>query len=477
MFLRGIGAVYFQDGRVLHHLPRISIRKFTDGRGIVSATAASLLARAGGAVTTLVAMPVALHSLGEHRFGAFLLLFGVINWITLGNFGVYSALGRAIASRSIGPEETSTMLGASLAYSAVTTGITALGVSIAFIVWIRTAGAHLNLPVHELLVAGFAMIVLASLQIVLQTFEGVQLGQLKLYVVNLLRLLGCVFSFACLMILPRFWTSMVVFVVALNGGLLLSSVANAVYVFRQHRPKFSNIRQDFSRLSRLAISGLAFLAIGIASLFQTHLPVLSLAMLRGPLAAVDFGLLVRLLLVFTSGLSMITAPLWPAIASARAAADYTWIRKSLHLSGLLVVGAGVVSFLVLALFGAKVIHLWTGRTLTEPLAFQVLFGIYFLQMAWSHYWGVILIGLGRERLVSAVLITEGVVIMILGSLLAQRLGPSGMILGLVVGLAVVSGWFLPLTARSALANIRGISTPPSAAKSMALRVAEADGRE
>ena len=48
----------------------------------------------------------------------------------------------------------------------------------------------------------------------------------------------------------------------------------------------------------------------------------------------------------------------------------------------------------------KVIHLWTGRTLAEPVAFQVLFGIYFLQMAWSHYWGVILIGLGRERLVS-----------------------------------------------------------------------------
>lgn len=98
-------------------------------------------------------------------------------------------------------------------------------------------------------------------------------------------------------------------------------------------------------------------------------------------------------------------------------------------------------------------------------------------MAWSHYWGVLLIGLGRERLVSAVLMMEGVVIMILGSLLAARFGPSGMILGLVVGLAVVSSWILPLAARSALANIRGISHAPSAAKSMALRVAEADGRE
>ena len=48
---------------------------------------------------------------------------------------------------------------------------------------------------------------------------------------------------------------------------------------------------------------------------------------------------------------------------------------------------------------------------------------------------------------------EGVVIMILGSLLARRFGPSGMILGLVVGLAVVSGWFLPLAARGALGTL------------------------
>jgi O-antigen/teichoic acid export membrane protein len=431
----------------------------------------------GSAAATLIAMPIALHSLGEHRFGAFLLLFGVINWVTLGNFGVHSALGRAIASGAIDAEETPAMLGASLVYSAVTTGITALAVSVGFIAWMRTAGAHLDLPRHELLVAGFAMIVLASLQIIFQAFEGVQIGQLKLYVVNLLRLLGSLFSFACLLILPRFATSMVVFVIALNGGLLVSSVVNAVFVLRQQRPVFWNIRQDFPRLRRLAVSGLAFLVIGIASLFQTHVPVLSLATLRGPVAAVDFGLLIRLLFVFTSGLSMITNPLWPAIASARAAADYAWIRKSLRLSGLLVIGVGAASFVVLALFGANLIHLWTGRNLTEPVAFQILFGIYFLQWAWSHYWGVILIGLGRERLVSAVLMIEGVTIIALGSLFAQRFGPTGMILGLVAGFAIVSGWFLPLTARRALASIRvEMSNTASATKSMALHLAEADGR-
>jgi O-antigen/teichoic acid export membrane protein len=222
----------------------------------------------------------------------------------------------------------------------------------------------------------------------------------------------------------------------------------------------------------LATSGLAFLVIGVAALLETHVPVLILATLRGPVAAIDFGLVIRLLFVFISGLSMITAPLWPAISSARSDVDHAWVNKSLRLSGFLIVGAGVAALLVLALFGGKVIHLWTGRHLTEPLAFQVLFGIYFLQIAWSHYWGVIMIGLSRERLVSVVHLIEGLLMITLGSILARRLGAEGMIFGLVVGLAMVSNWFLPLAAIRILRRSAGEAGETySAAESLALHAA------
>jgi len=425
-------------------------RRFSDGRGIVASAGTSLLARVASVGTTLIAMPVALHTLGDDRFAAFLLLFGVINWITLGSFGVHSALGRAIASRTIATDEIPSMLGASLVCATITTGITALAVNVGFVMWGRTAGVHLRLPLREFYAAGFVMIALSTMQIVLQVFEGVQIGNLKLYLANLLRLLGSLFTFGCLLILPRFWPSMVVFVVALNGGLLLGAIANAAYVMREYRPDFSHLGRDLSSLRRLAGSGLAFLVLTVASLFQTHVPVLLLAMLRGPVAAIDFGLLVRLLFVLMTGLSMITSPLWPAISSARSAADHAWVRKSVRFSGLLVVGAGAASCLVIAPFAAKVLHLWTGRNPTEPLAFQVLFGIYFLQMAWSHYWGVVMIGLSRERLVSVVQLVEGLVMITAGSLLAQRSGATGMILGLVAGFALVSNWLLPLKANRLL---------------------------
>jgi len=426
------------------------LRKFlSDGRGVTASTGTALLARLAAAATTILAMPVALHSLGERRFGTFLLLFGVINWLALGNFGVHSALGRAIAAKEIGKEDVPEMLGSAVLYAAATSAVTAVAVAWALVAWVRTAGARQGLPAHELLVAGFCMLVLSFFQVALQTFEGVQIGNLEIYRANLTRLAGSAFTFLCLLLLPRVWNSIAVFVLALNGGVLLGSLLNAGMVLKRVGIRFSCLRRNADRMQRMAISGLAFLAIGAASLLQTHVPVLILATMRGPAEAVDFGLFIRLLFVLMSALAMVTTPLWPAIMRARAESDYEWIRKSVRLAGALVVGTGICAMMGLVFFGRKVLWLWTGRVLQEPPLFAALFGVYFLQMAWSHYWAIVLIGFGRERLVASLLGVEGILILVAGALLTRSLGPTGMILGAVIALAAVSNWSLPLLARRA----------------------------
>jgi membrane-bound ClpP family serine protease len=111
----------------------------------------------------------------------------------------------------------------------------------------------------------------------------------------------------------------------------------------------------------------------------------------------------------------------------------------------------------------------------EPAIFQVLFGIYFLQMAWSHYWGIILIGLGRERLVAGVHSVEGVLILILGTALTARSGPTGMILGAVCALACASNWMLPLFAWRSFAQPRsGSKMSSSKGQTDAIRVVEGE---
>jgi len=239
-------------------------------------------------------------------------------------------------------------------------------------------------------------------------------------------------------------------VIALTGGPVIGAILNSILVCRTVPPEFSHILQDLRRIRQLAVSGLAFTVIGIASLFQTHVPVVILATMNGPASAVDFGLFIRLLFVLMVGLAMITSPLWPALMRARLDADQLWISRTLRWSKVFVLGSGVGSLIAIALFGRTLILNWTGRSLAEPLAFQVLFGIYFLQMGWSHYWAVLLMGAGRERIVSLILIIEATIISGVGTFFARHHGATGMILGLVLGFAIVSNWILPLLARQVL---------------------------
>ena len=431
---------------------RSLINRLNDGRGVTASTGTAVLARAASSLTVLIAMPIALRSLGEARFGAFLLLFGLINWMLLGTFGIQSALGRAIASGTVKAQETPGMLGSATIYAVFTSGITALLVGIAFLVWLNTAGRHIGLPMHEMIVGGFLMLVLSFVQIILQTFEGVQIGNLQIYVSNLTRVAGSMFTFVCLIVLPRHWSSIAVFVIALNGGLLFGSAVNSAIVLKRVGITFANIRENISRLRHLAVSGLAFLLIGMAALLETHVPVIILATVRGPVAAVDFGLFIRLLYVLIGVLAMITAPLWPAIMSARAEANYGWIVRSVRVAGFLVIGAGVASMLLVASFGGQILAIWAARKMTEGSIFQILFGIYFAQMAWAHFWGVVLIGFGRERFVATILIAEGCLILILGGVFAAFAGAIGMIGGAVCALACVSNWAFPICARRALSG-------------------------
>ena len=436
---------------------RALIQRLNDGRGITASFATSVLLRGVSAATTLIAMPIALATLGELRFGTFLMLFGIVNWIGLGSFGIQNALGAAIARGNMDTADISKLLAASLAYAVVTVSITVMAVALMFWAWSGLVGQDLALPWSEIVPAALLMMALSALHVLLRVFEGVRIGRLQLYATNLANLAGSGFAFACLIILPPIWPHMASFVIALNGGLVIGAGLNAFLIAREVRPAFSGIRNSINMVRGLAVSGLAFLGIGITALIQTHVPVLILVSLNGPEAGIGFGLYVRLLLVFVVGLGMISTPLWPALRQARAVRDTPWIASALRYSAFLVIGAGGFAGTFIALFGVDFVRLWTGHVLVEPKLFSWLFGIYFLQIAWSHYWATVLIGQGRERQAAPVFLAEGALMLGLGTVWAAVYGPVGMIAGLVAGCALATNWALPLLAMAQLHGKNGIS--------------------
>ncbi len=413
------------------------------GRGLALSTATSMLGRILSSLSTIVAMPIALKTLGEGRFGAFLVLAGVVNWINLGGFGIPSALGKLIAAGGVSEERKRRLFGGALAYGTASTIVFSTVVLMGFIAWVRTLYPHNPSLRSELGEAGGLMIVLVALQIILQICEGLRIGGLQNYVLNLVRIGGSLFSFACLIILPPILPKVISFVIALNGGLLIGALFNAILVLRNTWPDFGHLKTDWKEIRALAGSGSSFFIIGIGSFFQTNVPTLILSLMFGTAASIDFGLYIRLLFVQMIGLGMFTTPLWPAIINARSQKDERWLIRSLTSIGLIVTAGGLCSFVVLSFGGSTLLRLWSHVIVKEGPWFGVAFGFYFLQMAWSHYWTTVLMGFGREKIASRVIIAEAVMLVGIGSALAIRYGPLGMIIGMNIGFFLMSAWLLP----------------------------------
>lgn len=413
-------------------------------RGVGLGALTALCARAAGVATSLIAMPIALEHLGTGRFGVFLMLYGVVSWLAVGNFGVHSSLGKMIANNDLSDGEVRHLLGAAFTYGIIAVGLTVTLVTIAFLLWSKSNYPGLGVSLDELRRAGILMIIIFAFQTILQVFEGVQIGQLKAYITYLLRIVGSIFTFAALLILPRYWNAIETFVIALTGGTLLSAALNAIVVTRRFPPKFSKLRQNLPTMYVVAKSGLSFAAIACASILQTHVPVFIIAMISGPGSAVDFGLFVRLLFVQMTVAALVTGPLWPAIMKAEAEHDHAWTKSAVRRAGILIIGGGALSFLMLTIFGSQILQLWLGRPFEKSSATQALFGLYFFQMAWSHYWAIVLIGYNREKFVAAIVLAESLIGISIGTFLTYLFGPIGMLIGLCSAFALMSGAIFPL---------------------------------
>ena len=236
------------------------LRRYDDGRGVAASVITSVLARMASAVTTLLAMPVALNTLGPDRFAAFLVLLGFISWLSLGNLGVGAALARLLAAGEEA-EDSRALIGAALVSATVTIGVFSILISLALFGWSHAQAGSLNAPRGELILAAGVLVALTAVQSVLQVFEGVLTGRLQIYTINLMRLAGSAFTLIALLTLPRLWGSMAVFVIAINGGVFVSTLLNAMVALRSARPTFRALHLNLGRIRRLAVSGFAFVVI------------------------------------------------------------------------------------------------------------------------------------------------------------------------------------------------------------------------
>ncbi len=443
-------------------LPALRLRRFR------LAVATSLGSKAASIALQFAAIPVALHALGPAGFGLFVTVSSLVAWMGLASVGIGPGLTMGItrAVASADGEAERTYFWTSVSLMTIISTLLAVGVTVAFL--IVPAGSLTGVDDPQMGREAQTSLVIVGLlmaaQLLLSVVDATRLGYQELHISNLWTLVGTGLSLVALLGFGTISPTVPFLILALNAPLVVVRAFNGSLLLRHH----TNLRRfsvDVALVRQILLVGIGFAVVSLASFLSQQVGLVLLAQREGPQAVAAPGAMLRLIILASSAVAMLTLPLWPALVDATARTETSWARSAFRRVLVLSIAYSGVVCVTLLLVGQPLVQLWTAGALVVDEGTLILFAVYFPVGVWSHVHAMTLVGLGRLRVTAAVLLLESIVAVGIALTGIPVLGGTAVPLALLGSTAALSAWILPLVVARAFAAatrapVSSVSTAP-----------------
>lgn len=385
----------------------------------------SIASKVSTAGVQIVALPIAAAALGTHGFALYSLLAAAVGWLALANLSIGPGLGVRLAGLRVvdSPQTTSEVFSSGFF----------LNLILVMLVGAAAMGAIWNLPVHEWFGPAYiqdkdeirygltALVVFFIVQSSLAPVEAAQTAYQNQHVLNIVAAAGGLCCIFAVIATAAETPSPVSLIVAMNSPTLLARVGNAVaFVARNSAlfPRPSGLNKTVCR--ELATSGLTYSLAGTAGHFLSHIfPVLVIGRNFAPDTAGAFAATMNAIILASGVLSMVTTPMWPAIADSIARGDREWARRAYGrlLGATLLFGTMVA--VVFSTFGTRIFDVWFRGHIQPHWTLLTAAGLYFLASSWEVAHFMTLVGLNRIKTASTLMFLRSVV----GTVAVLSMGP------------------------------------------------------
>lgn len=298
----------------------------------------TLLARGIGLAVSLVSLPLASHYLGKERFGLWLLLIGLVNWVSLTDLGLANGLINALSTAD-GKEDRAQAqtIVSSAFWVSLAVAVTLLALFFTVNPWLdwprifNVASTQARVEVSRAVAIVMACFVLRMLAGLLSSvYVAYQEGYLYQAWCALCGLL----SAAGLLTAIKLQAGVPGLVGGFVGGWLLGELLSALYLFGWHRPWLRPAWRYFDAVQarRLLRNGsqLWVAQVSHVALIQTDLFIVTL--LFGAQAVAGYGTSLRLFTLVGAVQAAFVSPLWAAYSEALARHDVSWLRRTFNRS-------------------------------------------------------------------------------------------------------------------------------------------------
>lgn len=415
------------------------------------AVGSSLLSKMGSVVLQLVAIPVAVAVLGFEKYGVFAALSAAFACLGVSGIGVGPGLTKAIARTHAAGNEvdesayfTTAMLLLSL--TGLLAGIAVYCV-LAFIGATTLFGQQFAVYQEVIITCAPMLGLLVFFETVLGVVERTQAGYQEMHRANLFGAAGNLGGGILLLVGIHSFPNIPFLVIAVLGMPTLARLCNAVQLLGWHRRYLLKHGLHFvgGKARELLADGMAFTASqAIAPLLMREGAKLIASHVGGPVAAGIFTVLNQMSTFLGGFITMISAPLWPALMDASARHDYAWFDSARRKLVMGVMAYVTVAAVMLTLTGSWLIEKWLGGHVHVSQMVLLGFACFYVAMAWAHVNYICLTGLGILAGPAILSMIEAVGAQFTAWLGMQWFGIPGLLGGLTVAILAVTAWLFPL---------------------------------
>ncbi|MGV0024195.1 oligosaccharide flippase family protein [Phormidesmis priestleyi] len=378
---------------------------------------------------SLLSIPLTAHYLGTERFGLWLTLSMLLNWVSLTDLGLANSLTNVLSSDR--PDSQQTKQAVSSAFWLMV-GL-AIALTLTFFTlypWVRwdrlfnVTSAQAKSEVGWAAIAFFVGFILRlPLSVAGRIYTAYQEG----YFYQAWGGLSSLASVVALVVAIQFRVGLPQLVMVFFGTSLLGDLLATLHVFgwrwRSLRPQLSAFNPKQAKW--LLKVGLQFWVIQISSIifFQTDLIIV--AQLFGAEKVATYGTVLKLFTLLGTIQTAFLFPLWPAYSEAFARKDVSWIiqtfRKTIVLTLLWSISTGVI----LAVFTNEIISFWLNQTVAIDASLIPAMFVTTVLLALGHCLGTLLNGMGIIKSQVIFGLAGGVANIVLSIALGHLLGVAG----------------------------------------------------
>jgi O-antigen/teichoic acid export membrane protein len=422
------------EGRGLDRIRRASLTGMT-----------SMSAQGITIATGLISVPLTIGYLGKERYGIWLTINSLLQWLYISQLGLS---GNALINKL---SEANGKDDKILAQELVATAFWSLAaisfiflllfaICFPFVNWSSVFNTSQTVSISELQLASAVAFVCFVMMFPTSMVDAVYQSYQEGFIGNIWNIAGSIVSLIALIVVTRMQGGLPLLVGALFGVRLIFSFVNAAYLFFIRHPWLSPTPKATSKNSfkNLMALGCKYLFAQLSGIGMFQSQPMIITQVLGASAVGVFGIAQRLLTLPMLIVQIMSFPLMPAYGEAKARGDWGWIKKTLSRTLITATLISITMVLPLCFLAKTIIYYWAGAEMIPSTGLVWVFGIYTVIACVVTPASVMLYGIERVGVQAIASFINAVLNVILGIFLTRSFGVTGMAVAMTIALALVN---------------------------------------